>query len=124
MAEILIDFGKDTEILIQYVLDGFEKAGEDEIEIKRSLEKSVGLAGEPITISAIIAFGTLAIPLMTKLLRQYLETQRQMATLRIVADGFEKDPEAGAALERIAHSHANVAISFQSSRTKVNNGTG
>jgi hypothetical protein len=105
-----LSVGDDTEEMLQAILAGLSDAELDELKIERTLEKSDGLAGEPVTIGAVITGSAILISAVLRLVERHLETRRQDRALKLVAEGFREDPELGRQLAELAKKHADVAI--------------
>jgi hypothetical protein len=110
MTTLKIEAGDQTEDLIQYVTRRLDDATLDEIDINRELAKPSSLASEPITIGVTVALGTAAIAAVTRLVERWLESQRQLETLRIVVDA--PTDEAKKLLTGLAEKHAQVSLSY------------
>lgn len=111
MSTIRIEAGDQTENLIQFVTKELDDATLDEIEINREVAKPSGLVSEPITIAVTVALGTAAIAAVTRLVERWLENNRQLKTLSIVADA--PSDEARKLLTGLAEKHAQVSVSYK-----------
>lgn len=112
MADIRLEAGEFTEEVTQFLLENLDSATVDTISVSRDFEVTTGLASEPIT-SVVLISGSIAVVLgIIRLIERYLETQRQITTLTLVANGFSQSDEAGIQLAALAKKHAEVAISY------------
>ena len=100
--KIGISIGEDTETLLKELLREIDDDSLDQITIDRELKHSQGLAGEPITIGAVITGGTIVLSAVLRLIERYLEHRHQHKMMQIVAEGFEKHPLLGSTLADIA----------------------
>lgn len=107
-----ISIGDETEGLLQALLGRIDDDTLDSLEIDRSLKESKGLAGEPITVGAVIAGGTIVLSAVLRLIERYLEQSQQRRTMRIVAEGFAAHPDLAMILADVAKKYADVSISF------------
>ena len=110
--KIGISVGDDTEKLLQELLKEIDDVMLDDLEIDRELENSEGLAGEPITVGAVIAGGTIVLAAVLRLIERHLEHRQQRKTMQIVAEGFAAHPLLGTILADIAKKNADVSISY------------
>jgi hypothetical protein len=110
MTTLKIEAGDQTEDFIQCVTSGLDDATLDKIDINRELAKPSSLASEPITIGVTVTLGTAAIAAVTRLVERWLESQRQLKTLRIVVDA--PTDEAKKLLTGLAEKHAQVSLSY------------
>src|SRR5579862_1636319 len=96
---IEISTGTDTEELIQAIIDEFkteglsEDAALDAIDIEREHSSAGGVANEPITIAATLAFATTLAVAAARAIERWMENnqQRHMMTLLIKAQGKGSD---------------------------------
>jgi hypothetical protein len=92
---IEISTGSDTEGLIQAIIDEFkadglsEDAALDAIDIEREHSHAGGVANEPITIAATLAFATTLVVAAARGIERWMENdhQRGMLTLLIKTQG-------------------------------------
>lgn len=112
MPTLHIDAGERTEELLQYVTAALDDATLDEVEVRRESVRPGNLATEPLTIAATLALGTTAVVAVARIVERWLENQRQLEHLRIVAQGFERSDAAGAALADLGKAHAVVSIRY------------
>jgi hypothetical protein len=92
---IEISTGSDTEGLIQAIIDEFkteglsEDAALDAIEIDREHSYAGGVANEPITIAATLAFATTLVVATARGIERWMENnhQRDVLTLLIKTQG-------------------------------------
>ena len=134
MATLHFACGKNTEDLVQFILDDLEheklndieRKGVDDLNVTRESEPTTGLSGEPITIAATITLATILIPRIARIVERWMVHQQQLKELQIVADGFSRSSAEGKALAHVAETHSKVAISYaleQSSKTNAKSGT-
>ncbi len=112
MAILEISANEHTEEVIQYILDGLSDNEVDALQIDRQVQKPDGLASEPVTTAVLITLGTVAASAVLRLLERWLENQRQLEQLRLVADGFTQSDEAGKQLAALAAKNSTVAASY------------
>jgi hypothetical protein len=102
----------ETNKLLADVLGALNPSELKELTIDRDLEDSEGLAGEPITIGAVIAGGTVVISAVLRLLERHLEHNQQRAMAKLVAENFDRDPKLVAELAMLAKKYADVSIKY------------
>lgn len=112
MPTLKIEAGEQTEGLVQFVTQELDDATLDQIDVQREIAQAPGLASEPITTAVTIVLGTAVIASVLRLVERWLENQRQLATLTIVADVLLKSEEAGKQLASLAEKHTNVSVSY------------
>lgn len=105
-----ISLGDDTEEFLQDLLSDLDDDALDQLLIDRELESSVGLAGEPITIGAIIAGSTAILSVILRLIERKLEHDHQYRVMRIVSEGHSKNPDLGHLLSNIAVKYTDVSV--------------
>ncbi len=110
--KIAITSGDDTEYLLQDLLKEIDDENLDNLQIAREIEKSKGLAGEPITTGAIITGSVIVLSVLLRLIERVLEQQHQYKTMKIVAEGFDSHPELGKILAEMAKKNSEVSISY------------
>lgn len=108
-SRIGLSLGQDTERIVQEILG---EVDDDALHIERELEDSTGLAGEPITIGVVIGGGTVVLSAVLRLIERRLEHAQQWKTMKIVAEGFQSNPELGKVLAQIAKKNADVSIRY------------
>ncbi len=121
MATLLVACDKDTEALLQSILDdldqgtlaALEQSEVDNIEVVREFAPTSGLTHEPITVAATITLAAILVPRVARIIERWMEHQRQLRELNIVADGFDRSDTAGKALAHVAEIHAKVAIAYR-----------
>jgi hypothetical protein len=116
MPTLRLEAGDLTEELLRFVTAELDDATLDQIEVERTRRASEGLASEPLTAAATLTLATTAVVAVTRLIERWLEKQRQLETLTIVAEGFTESDEAGRELAKLAASHANVSVKHELSK--------
>jgi hypothetical protein len=112
MATLRFEAGDHTESIVGFVTSELDDSLLDTINVDREVASTSGLASEPITLAATITLTTTAIVAVLRIVERWLEMQRQLQTLEIVADGFAKSSEAGEHLTRLAEKHAEVTAKY------------
>lgn len=109
---IEISAGADTEDQLADILAGLDRETLAGLSVERELAPTTGLTGEPITISAVIGGAAIVISALLRVIERRLEHEHQLRTLKIVAEGFDRDPKLGEQLAGIAKKYADVSISY------------
>src|SRR6185437_14653963 len=109
MPKLAVSIGDDTEDLLQGIIGGLTEEELESVDIDRALETSEGMSGEPVTIGAVITGSAVVISAVLRLIERHLETKRQEAQMRLVAEGFREDPALGKQLGELAKKHADVS---------------
>jgi hypothetical protein len=112
MKSIRIEGGPFTESLLQYITHELDDETLDKIEINRDVAKADNLATEPLTIAATLALTTTAIVVVARIIERWMEAQRQLVQLRIVAEGFDHSDEAGKVLAEVSKANSKVSIAY------------
>jgi len=112
MGTLKIEFGEETESLLEFVLAEFDDEELDIIQVERETVEGEGLASEPTTVLAVIGLTSVVAIGVCRLIERYLEEKRQRENIKLVLVAYGVSNEAGMAVARIAESHANVAVSF------------
>lgn len=120
MATLRFDCGRDTEGLVQFILDDLEQGKLDDterreaenIDVIRESEPTTGVSGEPITIAATITLATILVPRVARIVERWMVHQQHLKEMKIVADGFSRTEAEGKALASIVATHAKVDISY------------
>jgi hypothetical protein len=112
MATLRIEAGQRTEEVVGFVLNNLSDEALDEVDIVREKAADEGLVSEPITVAAVITLTATGVLAITRLIELYMEHNRQISTLQIVANGFSQSSEAGRSLAELAKAHAQVSVSF------------
>src|SRR5579863_2707723 len=97
-SKLRLEFGKDTEKLIQDVLKNLTVEQLDAIDLRREYDKSTDFAGEPLTIAAVVTISIGVTVAVTRLIERWMEKHRQIEQFRIIAEVYKDSTEAGAAL--------------------------
>lgn len=111
-AKIGISKADDTNNFLAELLQDLDPSVLKELTIERDLDTSEGLAGEPITIGAVVGGGTVLISAMLRVLERHLEHNQQRVMIKIVAEGFDRDPKLGTELAKLANKYADVSIKY------------
>ncbi|HEX8246039.1 MAG TPA: hypothetical protein VF541_21165 [Longimicrobium sp.] len=110
MPEVRIEAGKQTEELIQFILDELGETA-DEVDIERQHAAAHGLASEPITTSFVIGgLGFAGIVALGRIIEKWMENRREQEAMKFTLIGFSKSESAGNALAEIAKKHADIAV--------------
>jgi len=110
--KIGISLGDSTDNFLEGLFEQIDDQVLDELQVERELQSSYGLAGEPITVGAVITGGTVVISAVLRLIERYLEHKQQLKMATLVAEGFAAQPELGAILAEIAKKNAEVSIRY------------
>ena len=117
MATLYIDAGTATGDLTRFIAGELSDAQLDEIEIDRQGLRSDKLATEPITIAATITLATTSVVMITRLIERWMEKNRQLEQMILVANGFDKSDAAGKALADLSKANAKVSVSYSLATT-------
>lgn len=112
MATLILDAGKSTEELVQFITNEMDDATLDKIEVQREVLKPENLATEPFTVTATLVLSTTLVITVGRIIERWLENRKQLDQLRIVADGFKSSDEAGKGLAQVSKAHAAVSIAY------------
>ena len=112
MPTIHIDAGAQTEDLIQYITSELDDATLDQIEIHREVVKSGNLATEPLTAAALLTLATTTVVVVARIIERWLESQKQLEQLAIVAKGFKQSDQAGQALADVSKTFSKVSVAY------------
>lgn len=112
MATLILEAGENTEELLQFITSEMDDATLDKIDVHRDVVKPDNLATEPLTIAATLTLSTTLVIIVGRIIERWLENQRQLDHLRIVAAGFKESDEAGNGLAQVSKAHAAVSISY------------
>lgn len=112
MPTLVLDAGHQTEDLLAFLTNELDNDTLDQIEIERQGLKSDKLATEPVTIAATLTLATTAVVVVGRIIERWLENQRQLEQLRVVATGFDRSDEAGKALAALGKENAKVAVTY------------
>ena len=112
MPTLVLDAGRQTEDLLAFLTSELDNDTLDQIEIERQGLKSDKLATEPVTIAATLTLATTAVVVVGRIIERWLENQRQLDQLRVVATGFNQSDEAGKALAALGKENAKVAVTY------------
>ena len=112
MPTLVLDAGRHTEDLLAFLTNELDNDTLDQIEIERQGLKSDKLATEPVTIAATLTLATTAVVVVGRIIERWLENQRQLDQLRVVATGFNQSDEAGKALAALGKENAKVAVTY------------
>jgi hypothetical protein len=112
MPTLYLDAGSHTEDLLTFLTNELDDDLLDSIEIEREGLKSDRLATEPITIAATLTLATTTVIVVGRIIERWMEGQRQLQQLRVVANGFKQSDEAGKALAALGKENAKVAVSY------------
>jgi hypothetical protein len=112
MPTLYLDAGSRTEDLLAFLTSELDDETLDAIEIERQGLKSDRLATEPVTIAATLTLATTAVVVVGRIIERWLENQRQLDQLRVVANGFDQSDVAGKTLAALGKANARVAVSY------------
>lgn len=112
MPTLVLDAGRHTEDLLAFLTNELDDDTLDQIEIERQGLKADKLATEPVTIAATLTLATTAVVVVGRIIERWLENQRQLDQLRVVATGFNQSDEAGRALAALGKENAKVAVTY------------
>lgn len=112
METLEISANEQTEEIVQFLLSQLSEDEIDALQIERLVKRPERLASEPITTAVLITLGTVGASAVLRLLERWLENKRQLAHLRLVADGFSRSDEAGKQLAALAAKHSTVMASY------------
>ncbi len=113
MATLEIDAGRRTEDLLQFITAEVDDATLDAIGVERRPMKAGTLASEPFTAAATLTLATGLVVAVGRIIERWLEKQRQLEQLKLVAAGFEQSDEAGKALAKLSEKNAAVSIAYR-----------
>jgi hypothetical protein len=109
---IRIEAGRETEELIQFMLDKLGEEGKD-IDVEREQASASGVASEPITTACVVSgLGLAGILALARVIEKWLENGRQRDALELVLDGFSESGDAGNAMAELAAKHKEIAIRY------------
>lgn len=112
MATLYLEAGSRTEDLLTFITTELDDDVLDQVEIDRQGLKSDRLATEPVTIAATLTLATTTVVIVGRIIERWLENDRQLEQLRLVATGFERSDEAGRALAALGKENAKVAVTY------------
>lgn len=112
MPVLRLEADERTGMLVDFVTQELDDTTLDQIDVEREIAPTEGLASEPVTVAVTLTLGTTAIVAVLRIVERWLESQRQMSTLTIVAEGFEQSDEAGKQLAALARKHAHVSTKY------------
>jgi hypothetical protein len=113
MATLEIDAGRRTEDLLQFITAELDDETLDAIGVERRPMKGGTLASEPFTASAMLTLAAAGVVAVGRIIERWLEKQRQLEQLKLVAEGFKQSDEAGKALAKLSEKHAAVSIAYR-----------
>ena len=112
MPALRLEAGDRTEERLQFVTAELDDATLDEVDVHREIGPPSGVASEPITAAVTLTLGTAAVVAVLRIVERWLEKQRQLETMRIIAEGFSQSDEAGKQLAKLAETHAGISTSY------------
>jgi hypothetical protein len=104
--------GNDTTNEMSEAFGELEESLLDELEVTWEEPKSVGVANEPISAYVIVVGGAIAVAALLRVIERRMQHLQERETMRIVAEGFEKDAQLGKQLSDLAKAYSKVAVSY------------
>lgn len=107
-----ISAGLQSEYILQAILSELGDEQLDQMTVDRQIASSSGLVGEPVTTAVAIGATTTVMVAALRILERHLEHRRQKEAFKMIAQGFDKDPELGKLFNELAVKNAEVAASM------------
>lgn len=112
MATLWIDAGEKTGSLVDFITNELDDDTLDQTEVDREIDPTTKLASEPITLTVTFTLSVTTAIAIARIVERWLETDRQIRTMKLVADGFKQSDEAGKALAKLADKHTSISIAY------------
>ncbi len=113
MTSLTLNADISTDSLVNFITNELSDDDLDNVDVQRIQDESSKLATEPVSVVAIITLSTTLAVSVCRIIERWIEMQKELKHMEIVADGFKISDEAGKALAKLGEKHASVSIHYK-----------